>query len=109
MLVFEDMQWADDGLIEFIEQTLDWSMNVPIFMVVLARLELAARREGWPAGRRGATTVRLEPLDDHAMRDLLAGLVEGLPGEAADRIVDRAQGIPLYAIETVRALADRER
>jgi class 3 adenylate cyclase/tetratricopeptide (TPR) repeat protein len=109
ILVFEDMQWADQGLLEFVEQLLDWSTQVPIFMVVLARTELAARREGWPAGRRGATTVHLEPLDEGAMRVLLSEVVDGLPAEAVDRIVDRAQGIPLYAIETIRALVDRER
>ncbi|MGH2872066.1 MAG: ATP-binding protein [Solirubrobacteraceae bacterium] len=107
ILVFEDMQWADDGLIEFIEQLLDWSTRVPIFIVTFARPDLASRREGWPAGRRGATTVNLEPLDDEAIRALLAGVVDGLPSDAADQIVERAQGIPLYAVETVRALTDR--
>jgi class 3 adenylate cyclase/tetratricopeptide (TPR) repeat protein len=107
ILVFEDMQWADQGLLEFIDQLLDWSTSAPIFVLVLARPELAAGREGWPAGRRGATSVHLEPLADDAVRMLLSGLVDGLPEGAADRIVQQAQGIPLYAIETVRALADR--
>jgi class 3 adenylate cyclase/tetratricopeptide (TPR) repeat protein len=107
ILVFEDMQWADQGLLEFIDQLLDWSTSVPIFVLVLARPELAAGREGWPAGRRGGTSVHLEPLADDAVRMLLSGLVDGLPEGAADRIVQQAQGIPLYAIETVRALADR--
>ena len=107
ILVFEDMQWADQGLLEFIDQLLDWSTSVPIFVLVLARPELAVGREGWPAGRRGATSAHLEPLADDAVRMLLSGLVDGLPEGAADRIVQQAQGIPLYAIETVRALADR--
>ena len=63
--------------------------------------------EGWPAGRRGATILQLEPLDDAAMRDA-ARRRGGRPAQdAAERIVDHAQGVPLYAIETVRALADR--
>ena len=41
------------------------------------------------------------------MGELLDGLVRGLPAEARSRIVSQAEGIPLYAIETVRALADR--
>ncbi|MGH2871758.1 MAG: AAA family ATPase, partial [Solirubrobacteraceae bacterium] len=109
ILVFEDMQWADEGLIEFIEQLLDWSTGVPIFVLTLARPELAARREGWPAGRRGATTVNLEPLSADAVRALLGGLVAELPDDAAEAIVERAQGIALYAVETVRALVDRGR
>lgn len=107
ILVFEDMQWADQGLLDFIEQLVEWSTSVPMFILTLARPELSAKREGWPAGRRGTTTVNLEPLDDRAMHSLLDAVVDGLPGAAAGRIVARAQGIPLYAIETVRGLADR--
>ena len=106
-LIFEDVQWADAGLLDFIEQLLDWSSSSPIFVLTLARPELAAGRDGWPAGHRGATTVRLEPLDDDAMHELLADLVDGVPPDAAGEIVARAQGVPLYAIETVRSLADR--
>ena len=107
VLVFEDLQWADVGLLDFIEQLLDWSSTSPIFILTLARPELMAGREGWPAGHRGATTIRLEPLDEAAMRDLLDDLVVDLPAQAAGQIVARAQGVPLYAIETLRALADR--
>ena len=106
-LVFEDLQWADAGLLDFIEQLLDWAASSPIFILTLARPEIGAGREGWPAGRRGVTTLVLEPLDDAAMRALLESLVGGLPAAAADRIVGQAEGVPLYAIETVRALADR--
>jgi class 3 adenylate cyclase/tetratricopeptide (TPR) repeat protein len=106
-LVFEDIQWADAGLLDFIEQLLDWSSTSPIFILTLGRPELMAGREGWPAGHRGATMIRLEPLDEPSMRELLGDLVDGLPATAADQIVARAQGMPLYAIETLRALADR--
>jgi class 3 adenylate cyclase/tetratricopeptide (TPR) repeat protein len=107
ILVFEDLQWADAGLLDFIEHLLEWSAASPIFVLTLSRPELAARPEGWPARRRGAMFLVLEPLDDGAMRELLDGLVEGLPNAAAARIVAQAEGVPLYAIETVRALADR--
>ena len=107
ILVFEDLQWADQGLLDFIEQLLEWSTSVPILILTFARPELAHKRQGWPAGRRATTIVNLEPLDDAAMHELLAGVVDGLPRQASDRIVARAQGIPLYAIETVRGLADR--
>ena len=107
ILVFEDLQWADAGLLDFIEHLLEWSAASPIFVLTLSRPELAARPDGWPAGRRGAIFLGLEPLDDGAMRELLDGLVEGLPNAAAARIVAQAEGVPLYAIETVRALADR--
>ena len=107
VLVFEDLQWADAGLLDFIDQLLDWSAASPIFILTLGRPELEAGRDGWPAGRRGATTIALEPLGEAPMRALLASLVDDLPEQAARRIIARAEGVPLYAIETVRALADR--
>ncbi len=107
VLVFEDMQWADEGLLEFISQLLDWSSGSPIFILTLARPELAARHQGWPAGLRGATLLALEPLEDRATRALLAAVVEDLPPAAAERIVAQAEGVPLYAVETLRALVDR--
>ena len=107
VLVFEDMQWADDGLLAFIDLLLDWSRAASIFILTLARPELAAEHDGWPAGRRGVTAIDLEPLPADAVAELLDGAVQGLPVEVRDRIVAQAQGNPLYAIETIRSLADR--
>jgi class 3 adenylate cyclase/tetratricopeptide (TPR) repeat protein len=107
VLIFEDLQWADDGVLTFMEHLLDWSAQHPIFMLTLSRPELTARPDGWPATHHGATVLQLDPLPDAALHGLLDGLVGGLPAEARSRIVSRAEGIPLYAIETLRALADR--
>ncbi|HWD65692.1 MAG TPA: adenylate/guanylate cyclase domain-containing protein [Solirubrobacteraceae bacterium] len=107
VLVFEDLQWADQGLLDFIEQLLDWSSGSPIFILTLARPEMAARHQGWPAGLRGATLIGLEPLEERAMRELLDGVVADLPGPAAERIVAQSEGVPLYAVETLRSLVDR--
>jgi class 3 adenylate cyclase/tetratricopeptide (TPR) repeat protein len=107
VLAFEDMQWADASLLDFVEYLLDWSRNHPIFVVTLARPELVERRPTWGAGQRSFTSLYLEPLSQEAMEALLAGLVPGLPTEVRDRILARAEGIPLYAVETVRMLLDR--
>ncbi len=104
VLVFEDLQWADAGTLDFIDHILEWSRAVPIYIVTLARPELLDRRPDWGAGRRSFTSLYLEPLHESATRDLLAGLVPGLPEEAVRAIVRRAEGIPLYAVETVRML-----
>jgi class 3 adenylate cyclase/tetratricopeptide (TPR) repeat protein len=103
-LVFEDLQWADDGLLDFIEHLLDWSGSHPIFVVTLARPELLDRRPGWGTDRRGATAMRLEALSSDAMRGLLHGLVPGLAESVTAAILARADGIPLYAVEIVRML-----
>jgi class 3 adenylate cyclase len=64
VMVFEDLQWADEGLLEFIEHVLEWSCSNPIFILTLARPELTARSDAWPTQRRGATFLQLEPLDE---------------------------------------------
>jgi class 3 adenylate cyclase/tetratricopeptide (TPR) repeat protein len=104
VMVFEDFQYADAGLIEFVEQLLEWSRNLPIYVVTLARPDLIERRPTWGAGTRNFTSLYLEPLSEAAMRDLLAGLVPGLPEPVIRAIVARAGGVPLYAVETVRML-----
>jgi class 3 adenylate cyclase/predicted ATPase len=107
IMVFEDLQWADDGLLDFIEYLLDWAAERPIFILALARPELGERRPGWPPSRPAVTPLYLEPLPHQAIAALLEDLVEGLPAGALERIVSQSEGIPLYALETVRALADR--
>ena len=109
VLVFEDLQWADGGLLDFIEHLLEWSRNLPLLVVTLSRPELYDRRPGWGSGHRFVTAITLEPLPEQAMRDLLAGLVPGLPDTAAQVILRRADGIPLYAVETVRMLVSEGR
>jgi class 3 adenylate cyclase/tetratricopeptide (TPR) repeat protein len=107
VLVFEDLQWADSSLLDFLEHLLDWSRSHPIFVLALARPELAERRPGFAAGGRSATTLSLEPLSENAMSELLDGFVPGLPQDLHARILERAEGVPLYAVETVRMLLDR--
>ena len=107
VLVFEDMQWADAPLVEFVDHLLEWSRNHPIFVLVLARPELADRHPQWALGKRNSTSLSLEPLSRSAMEALLDGFVPGLPEDLRRQILDAAEGIPLYAVETVRMLLDR--
>lgn len=104
-LVFEDLHWADTGLLDFIDHLLEWTRDRPIYIVTLARPELLEKRPTWGAGKRQFTSLFLEPLGETAMQALLGGLVPGLPAEAMRAIVERADGVPLYAVETVRMLA----
>jgi predicted ATPase/class 3 adenylate cyclase len=107
VLVFEDLQWADKALLDFIDYLLEWSRNFPLFVLALARPELSERHQGWGAAKRDFTSMALEPLSDEAMDRLLAGLVPDLPEQLRARIRERAEGVPLYAVETVRMLIDR--
>ncbi len=102
ILAFEDLQWADSGLLDFIDYMLEWSADRPLFVLALGRPELLEKREAWVD-----EAVRLGSLPDNAMRRALEGLVPGLPDEITARILQQAEGVPLYAVETVRMLLDR--
>ena len=106
VLVFEDAQYADSGLVDLVEHLMQ-SIRCKLFVLVLARTELLER---WPAlvEGRGRTRVDLAPLSEEAMATLVDGLVAGLPVRARSALVDRAEGVPLYAVETVRSLIDQD-
>jgi len=104
VLVFEDLQSADDGLLDFVEHLLEWANGAPILVVTLARPELLDRRPGWGTGTRAATSLALEPIGATEMRGLVLGLVPEMPERPLATIVERAAGIPLYAVETIRML-----
>src|SRR6266536_3509848 len=104
LMVFEDLQWADPSLLEFLDYLLEWSRGFPIFVMTLAR---PGTDRTSLAARRNATSIYLEPLSGQAMEQLLTGLVPGLPAELTRKILDRAEGVSLYAVETVRMLLDR--
>ncbi|MFL5641618.1 MAG: AAA family ATPase [Chloroflexota bacterium] len=105
VLVFEDLHWADAGLLDFIDHLLDWSTGVPLTIVTLARPELIERRPGWGTGMRTYIGLALEPLHDDAMREILSALAPRLQSDGQAKIIGRADGIPLYAVETIRMLA----
>jgi class 3 adenylate cyclase/tetratricopeptide (TPR) repeat protein len=105
VLVVDDAQYADDGLLDFLDE-MTTSGRKPVFVLLLARPELMQRRPG--LGGRRATLVNLEPLPVDAMHALVGSLVDGLPPGASEQLVARAEGVPLYAVETVRALIDRD-
>jgi class 3 adenylate cyclase len=102
ILAFEDLQWADSGLLDFIDYLLEWSGEFPIFILALGRPELLVARPEW------TPTITLGPLGDGAMGELLQGLVPGLPEQLVAQIRRRAEGVPLYAVEIVRMLLDQE-
>jgi class 3 adenylate cyclase/tetratricopeptide (TPR) repeat protein len=107
VLLFEDVHWADSALLDFIEYLVEWSHDVPLFVITLARPELLDRRPTWGSAQRNFTSIYLDPLSTDSMEVLLTGPVPGLSDELRQRILERAEGVPFYAVETVRMLLDR--
>jgi predicted ATPase len=76
VLVFEDLHWADDALLDFVDHLVDWASGVPILVVCTTRPELLDRRRGWGGGMRNALTVALSPLADTDIARLIGALLE---------------------------------
>jgi len=109
VLVFEDIQWADDGLLDFIEHLADWVTDVPLLILCTARRELLERRPGWAGGKVNAATIALSPLSNDQTAQLISELADRplLEAETQSALLERAGGNPLYAEQFVRMLAER--
>ena len=106
--MFEDLHWADDGLLDFVDYLIEWAGAVPILVVATARPELLTRRPGWGGGKPNAATISLSPLTEEETAKLLHGLLDraALPAEVQARLLERAGGNPLYAEEFARIAAE---
>jgi class 3 adenylate cyclase/tetratricopeptide (TPR) repeat protein len=107
VLLIEDAQYADSGLLDFLDHLVDWARDLPVYVLVFARPELGQARPGFGAGRN-RSMLTLDPLDPASMDTLVDALVPGMPAAARAKITGQAQGIPLFAVETVRSLVDRD-
>jgi len=109
VLVFEDLHWADDSLLDFVDHLVDWASGVPILVAGTARPELLSRRPGWGGGKPNALTLSLSPLSDAETATLVHALLERsvLAAEVQQTLLERAGGNPLYAEEFVRMLGER--
>ena len=109
VLVFEDLHWADDGLLDFVDNLADWSSGVPLFVVGTARPELLDRRAGWGGGKLNATTLALSPLADAEAAQIISRVLEQalLPADTQQLLLERAGGNPLYAEQFARLYVER--
>ena len=109
VLVFEDLHWADEGLLDFVDHLVDWATRVPLLVVGTARPELLARRSAWGGGKTNALTLSLAPLSGVETAELVHGLLDqaAIPADIQATLLERAGGNPLYAEEFVRLLDER--
>jgi class 3 adenylate cyclase/tetratricopeptide (TPR) repeat protein len=110
VLVIDDLHWATPTFLDLVEHVADWTRDVPILLVCLARPELLELRPSWAGGRMNATTFLLEPLDAKAVNELLTHLVAGaqVATELRGRIAAAAEGNPLFVEEVVAMLVERD-
>jgi len=106
VLLIEDAQHADDGLLDFLEHLAQWVRQASLFVLVFARDDLLERRPSVGLGRN-RLVLTLDALDDPTAARLVDSLVSDLPRDVVDQITRQAHGNPLFAIETIRSLIDR--
>jgi class 3 adenylate cyclase/tetratricopeptide (TPR) repeat protein len=109
VLVLEDLHWADDALLDFVDELVDRLTDVPLFVLATARPELLERRSGWGGGKPNAVTLSLPPLSDDASARLVATLLDRpvLKAEQQQALLAKIGGNPLYAEQYARALTER--
>jgi class 3 adenylate cyclase/tetratricopeptide (TPR) repeat protein len=109
VLVFEDLHWADESLLDFVDELVDWVTDVPILVVATARPELLERRPGWGGGKLNATTLALQPLSDEQTAQLIGNLLRKpvLAAASQQALLERAEGNPLYAEQFVELFLER--
>ena len=110
VLVFEDIHWAEEPLLELIEHLASWVREAPLLILCFARAELLDVRPEWGGGRVRATAIELEPLGSAESEELVDALLETIQGpfdEGQRRILlEKTEGNPLFLEETVRMLAE---
>ena len=109
VIVFEDLHWADDALLDFVDELVERETGVALLVVATARPELLERRPGWGGGKTNAVTLGLSPLSSDETLELIDGLIDRglLPAGTEEQLLARAAGNPLYAQEYVRTVVER--
>jgi class 3 adenylate cyclase/tetratricopeptide (TPR) repeat protein len=104
IMIVEDLHWADDAVLEFLDQLTEWATNSPILLVATARPELLTDHPQWGSGKRNAVAASLDPLTEQESADLMVALTERavLPADLQRTLLDRSGGNPLYVTEYVR-------
>ncbi len=106
LLVFEDLHWADDALLELIDYLVAHVRNHRVVFLALARPEFLERRPSWGAGMIGHTTLPLEPLTSDEAAEVVGALLADADPSAVERVVTTAGGNPLFIEELVAALEE---
>jgi tetratricopeptide (TPR) repeat protein len=110
VLVFEDIHWAEEPLLELIEHLASWVREAPLLILCFARPELLDVRPDWGGGRVRATAIELERLGSAESEELVDALLAGAGpiGESVRRtLLEKTEGNPLFVEETVRMLAEQ--
>jgi class 3 adenylate cyclase/tetratricopeptide (TPR) repeat protein len=106
VVVFDDIHWGEPTFLDLVEYVADWTRDVPIVLVCMARPDLLDVRSGWGGGKPNATSILLEPLPDEQSERLVANLIGASEAGVRSRILEAAGGNPLFLEQMVSMLID---
>ncbi|MBX5451182.1 adenylate/guanylate cyclase domain-containing protein [Thermogemmatispora sp.] len=109
ILVIDDLQWADEALLDLLEYLMERLNNAPLLLLCPARPEFLERRQDWGGGQRNFTTIVLEALSPEESKELVRALLKNseLPEALCHTILSRAEGNPFFVEELVRMFIDQ--
>jgi class 3 adenylate cyclase/tetratricopeptide (TPR) repeat protein len=107
VVVFDDIQWAESTFLDVVEG-LASTCSAPVLIICAARPELLEERPGWMEGRPGSVRVLLEELSVVESSLVVHNLLgdAGLPELLEMRILEAAQGNPLFVEQMIAMLVD---
>ena len=110
ILIFDDLHWAEQTLLDLVDHIADWSRDAPILLLCMARPEFLDSRSGWGGGKMNAATILLEPLSEDEAETLIENLLAGsdLPDQVRQRITASAEGNPLFVEQMLALLAQSD-
>ncbi|HLZ59888.1 MAG TPA: adenylate/guanylate cyclase domain-containing protein [Ktedonosporobacter sp.] len=108
VIVFEDLHWASDNLLDLVEFITNLHIQAPILFIALSRPELLDRRPNWGGGRQNFTSLALQPLTTRQTRDLIRQLMKDAPEATREQIAERSGGNPFFALELIRGLSEQK-
>jgi class 3 adenylate cyclase/tetratricopeptide (TPR) repeat protein len=110
ILIFDDVHWAEQTLLDLVDHIADWSREAPILLLCMARPEFLDARPGWGGGKMNAATILLEPLSEDEAETLIENLLAGsdLSDQVRQRITASAEGNPLFVEQMLALLAQSD-
>jgi class 3 adenylate cyclase/tetratricopeptide (TPR) repeat protein len=111
VLYLDDLHWADDGSLDFIEHVARTCAGVPLLILSLSRPTLLEQRPAWGEDGAGRTRLMLQPLSKRESRQLVEEILrqaEDVPQELRDLVVTGAEGNPFYLEELIKMLIDQK-
>jgi len=107
VLLFEDIHWAGSGTFDLVEMLASRVRDVPLLLLALARPDLQHARPGWGGGMPAYTALSLQALDDESAAELALQLLGAEVEAATSRVVETAEGNPLFIEELAASVAER--